>query len=174
MILWISGISGSGKTTIGKYFYQKFKRKNKNTIFIDGDEFRALFNNDLKYSLKDRDKNARRLTYFVKYLSDQKINIIIAANLTSQKYRNWCKKNLKNYLQIYIKAKLSSLKKRDYKKLYKRAINKRIKNVVGVDLSFNLPKNVDLYLTNDDTKKSFLKKTHQIKKLIKERNLKIF
>ena len=146
----------------------------ENTIFIDGDEFRALFNNDLKYSLKDRDKNARRLTYFVKYLSDQKINIIIAANLTSQKYRNWCKKNLKNYLQIYIKAKLSSLKKRDYKKLYKRAINKRIKNVLGVDLPFNLPKNIDLYLINDDTKKSFLKKTHQIKKLIKERNLKIF
>jgi len=174
MILWISGISGSGKTTIGKYFYKKFKHKNKNTIFIDGDEFRALFNNDLKYSLKDRDKNARRLTYFVKYLSDQKINIIIAANLTSQKYRNWCKKNLKNYLQIYIKAKLSSLKKRDYKKLYKRAINKRIKNVLGVDLPFNLPKNIDLYLINDDTKKSFLKKTHQIKKLIKERNLKIF
>ena len=77
-------------------------------------------------------------------------------------------------MQVYIKAKIESLIKRDYKKLYKRAINKRIKNVVGVDLPFNHPKKIDLYLTNDDTKKNFLKKIHQIKKLIKERNLKIF
>ena len=92
MILWITGISGSGKTTIGKSFYKKFKKKNKNTIFLDGDEFRSLFGNDLKYSIKDRDKNAQRMTAFVKYLSNQKINLIISANITSNKYRVWCKK----------------------------------------------------------------------------------
>ena len=53
MILWITGISGSGKTTIGKYFFKKFQKKYKNTLFLDGDEFRSIFGNDLKYTIKD-------------------------------------------------------------------------------------------------------------------------
>lgn len=173
MILWITGISGSGKTTLAKFYYKKFVSKNKNTIFLDGDEFRSLFGNDLKYTLKDRDTNALRMTSFVKYISNQNINLIISANITSEKYRRWCRKNLKNFLQIYIQAELKSLLKRDYKKLYKKAISKKIKNVVGVDMPFNHPKKVDLYLTNDGTKKSFLKKINEINKLIKRKNIKI-
>ena len=174
MILWITGISGSGKTTIGKSFYKKFKKKNKNTIFLDGDEFRSLFGNDLKYSIKDRDKNAQRMTAFVKYLSNQKINLIISANITSNKYRVWCKKNLKNFIQIYIKARIQSLIKRDYKGLYKKALNKKIKNVVGVDLPFKDPKKIDLILHNDETKTKFLKKTEEVEKFLKKNNVKIY
>ena len=174
MILWITGISGSGKTTIGKSFYKKFKKKHKNTIFLDGDEFRSLFGNDLKYSIKDRDKNAQRMTAFVKYLSNQKINLIISANITSNKYRVWCKKNLKNFIQIYIKARIQSLIKRDYKGLYKKALNKKIKNVVGVDLPFKDPKKIDLILYNNETKNKFLKKTKEVEKFLKQNNVKIY
>ena len=56
------------------------------------------------------------MTSFVKYISAQKINLIISANITSEKYRKWCRTNLKNFLQIYIRATLNQLKKRDYKK----------------------------------------------------------
>ena len=86
------------------------------------------------------------MTAFVRYLSNQRINLIISANITSKKYRIWCKKNLKNFIQIYIKAKLKSLVKRDYKNLYKRAINKKIKNVIGVDLPFKDPQKIDLLI----------------------------
>lgn len=174
MIIWITGISGSGKTTLGKYFFKNFKKKYKNTIFLDGDEFRSLFSNDLKYTIKDRDKNAERMTAFVKYISNQSINLIISANITSQKYRNWCKKNLKNFVQIYIRASLESLKSRDYKKLYSKALSGKIKNVVGVDLPFNEPKNIDLFLDNNDSKKSFLEKTRLINKSLKEKKIKIY
>ncbi len=174
MILWITGISGSGKTTIGKFFFNKFKKKYKNTVFLDGDEFRSLFGNDLKYTIKDRDKNAERMTAFVRYLSNQKINLIISANITSKKYRIWCKKNLKNFIQIYIKAKLKSLVKRDYKNLYKRAINKKIKNVIGVDLPFKDPQKIDLLISNDETKIKFLKKTREIEKILKQKRVKIY
>ena len=67
MILWFTGISGVGKTTIAKYVYKKLKKKRKNLIHIDGDNFRKMFNNDLGYRLKDRDKNATRLINFVNY-----------------------------------------------------------------------------------------------------------
>ena len=94
MIIWITGISGAGKTTLGKALFKKFKKKNNSTIYLDGDQIRNIFNKDLNYSLKDRNLNAERLTKLVKYLSEQKKNIIISANLTSTKYRTWCRKNL--------------------------------------------------------------------------------
>ena len=174
MILWFTGISGAGKTTIGSYFFKKFKNKNKNTIMIDGDEFRNVFSNDLKYTLKDRNKNAERITSLVKYISNQNINIIVAANLTSKKYRDWCKKNLKNYINVYINANISSLIKRDYKNLYKKALNKKIKNVVGVDIPAIIPKKVDIIIQNDNTKKNFLNKIKKIEEYIKEKKIKVF
>ena len=87
-IIWITGISGVGKTTLAKYFLKFLK----NYIWIDGDKFRDLFNNDIKYSLSDRNKNAERLIKFVDFLSKQKFNLIISANLTSDKYK-------KNYVE---------------------------------------------------------------------------
>lgn len=174
MILWFTGISGAGKTTISSYFFNKLKKKNKNTIIIDGDKFRKVFSNDLKYTLKDRNKNAERITSLVKYLSGQNINIIVAANLTSEKYRVWCKKHLKNYINVYINANISSLVKRDYKNLYKKALNKKIKNVVGVDIPAIIPKKVDIIIENNNTKKNFLKKIKKIEEYIKEKKIKVF
>ena len=155
-------------------FLKNLKKKNKNTIFLDGDEFRTLFSNDLKYTIKDRDKNAERMTAFVKYISNQSINLVISANITSQKYRNWCKKNLKNFVQIYIRASIESLKSRDYKGLYKKALSGKIKNVVGVDLPFSDPKKIDLFLSNNGSKKEFLKKVSIIKKFLKKNKIKIY
>ena len=118
MVIWITGISGSGKSTLGNFFYNKFKKNYPSTIFFDGDQFRKVFANDINYTLKDRDLNAVRLTSLVKYLSTQKVNIIISANLTSQKYRNWCKKNICNYFEVFIDTPIDLLvKHRDYKKL---------------------------------------------------------
>jgi adenylylsulfate kinase-like enzyme len=173
MILWITGISGSGKTTLGKHFYKQFIKKKKNTIYLDGDEFRSLFGNDLKYTIKDRDTNAKRMTSFVRYISCQKINLIISANITSEKYRKWCRKNLKNFFQVYIRATIKQLKKRDYKSLYSKAFSGKIKNVMGVDLPFDEPKNIDLFLENNGSKKSFLEKIILVKKFLKEKKIKI-
>tara|TARA_B100000886_G_scaffold22156_1_gene14107 strand:+ start:27350 stop:27874 length:525 start_codon:yes stop_codon:yes gene_type:complete len=174
MVVWITGISASGKSTLGKYFFKKFKNKKKNTIFFDGDEFRKIFHDDIKYTLKDRDTNAIRLTSLVKYLSDQKTNIIISANITSQKFRDWCKKNVKNYFEIFINTPIEILKKRDYKKLYKNAFSGKIKNVVGVDIKFIKPKNPDLIINNSSTKRDLYLNYNKILQEIKTRKIKIY
>lgn len=169
MVIWITGISGAGKTTLAKNFLKQSKKK---LIYFDGDEFRKIFKNDIKYTLKERNINAERLTRLVKYLSDQKKNLIISANLTSYKYRFWCRKNIKDFIEIFIVSKIDNLIKRDYKKLYSNALKKKIKNVVGVDMPFKIPKGSNIYITNDGTKKEFLKKIKVIKKYIKERKIK--
>ncbi len=174
MVIWFTGISGSGKSTLSKYFLKKFKKKNKKTIFIDGDQFRRLFLNDVKYSLRDRDRNAARLTSLVKYISDQEINVIVAANLTSQRFRNWNKKNIKNYLEIFIDVPMKILFQRDTKNLYKKAIKKKIKNVVGVDIKFRKPINPDLIINNHRSKKYLYQSYREIINKIRKKNIKFY
>jgi len=174
VVIWITGISGSGKSTLGKYFFKRFKKTYKNSIFFDGDEFRSIFLNDINYTLNDRDKNAKRLTSLTKYLSDQKVNIIISANITSQKYRNWCKKNIKNYFELFLETSFNNLLKRDYKNLYKKALKKKIRNVVGVDIPFKKPKKPDLIIENNDSKKELYKNYLYILKVIRGKKLKLF
>ena len=174
MVIWITGISASGKSTFGKYFFKKFKKIKKNTIFFDGDEFRKIFHNDIKYTLRDRDINAIRLTSLVKYVSDQKTNLIVSANITSQKFRDWCKKNVKNYFEIFIDTPIEVLRKRDYKKLYKNAFSGKIKNVVGVDIKFIKPKNPDLIIDNSKTKKDLYLNYSKILKEINNKKIKIY
>ena len=52
MVIWITGISASGKSTLGKFFFKRFRKINNNTVFFDGDEFRKIFHNDIKYTLR--------------------------------------------------------------------------------------------------------------------------
>ncbi len=166
MILWISGISGVGKTTLARKLYKLIKKKTDNVVWIDGDQFRKIFNNDLKYTLKDRNKNAQRICSFVKFLSSQNINIILSANLTSNKYRSWCKKNLKNYISVYIDSSLDNLFKRDKKNIYN---NKKLKkNVVGLGIKKNRPTYVNYFIQNNSNKKAFLGEAKNIIKLVKK------
>ncbi len=166
MIIWFKGISGVGKSTLGSYFFKFLKKKNKNFIYIDGDTFRKLFNNDIGYTLRDRNINASRLCNFVKFLQLQRINIVVAANLTSKKFQVWAKKNYRDYLSIYIESELSNLKKRDKKKIYK---NK--KNVVGINIKYDLPKNFDLHIKNNLSKKVFLKNIKLLQNLIRKKKI---
>tara|TARA_B100001027_G_C16203447_1_gene301638 strand:- start:92 stop:583 length:492 start_codon:yes stop_codon:yes gene_type:complete len=147
-IIWITGISGTGKTTLAKY-YLKFL---KNFIWIDGDQFRKLFNNDLGYTLYDRNKNAERLINFSKFLFEQNNSIIISANLTSKKYKKMIKKTFKNITHINIDVDFNKLKNRDKKSIYNKT-----KNVVGKDIK--IKKTLKLYdyeIINNGTKKKFL------------------
>ena len=174
MILWITGISGAGKTTIAKQLYKKFKKKYKSSLYLDGDEIRSVFQNNLKYTLKDRNKNAERFIALAEYLSNQNINLIISANITSNKYRLIARRKLKNFLEIHISTNLKNLIKRDYKCLYKNALKGKIKNVVGVDIKYQKPKKVDFMIENNGSKKEFLYNIKHILLSLKKSRKKIF
>ena len=147
-IIWITGISGAGKSVLAS----NLKTKLKKFIKFDGDEFRKLFNNDIGYNVKDRNKNAERLIAMLGYLYEQNISIIVAANITSPKYLVICKKKFKQFIHVHIDVPIELLKKRDKKNVYK---NK--KNIVGLDLKYTNYKKANIYIKNVGSKKSFSK-----------------
>ena len=84
MLIWITGLSGSGKTTIGKRVYEKLKAKMLNTIFLDGDNFREILGNDLGHSPKDRLENAKRIHHELSIPMLARIPIIPGYNDTAE------------------------------------------------------------------------------------------
>ena len=139
-------------------------------ILIDGDAFRKAMNHDLGYTLNDRKKNALRLIKISKYFSDQKVNVIISANLVFQNYRNWCKKNIPSFLEVYIETKKDLLKKRNKQKIF----YKSKKNVLGRDIKVKKPHKPHLIINNNYSKNFFLKTVKLIDNSIKKKKIRIY
>ena len=149
MIIWLIGMSASGKTTIGKKIYEKLKHSNEKWIFLDGDVFRNILGEDLGHSIEDRKKNAYRISRFCEFLSSQNINVIACVLSIFHDNQKYNKENIPGYKEIYIDVKFDNLLKRDNKKLYKKALSGKIKNVVGVDIKFKPPLSPDLIIENN-------------------------
>lgn len=151
-VYWITGLSGAGKTTIGKLLHNRIKENKKNVVFLDGDVLREIFGNDLGYSIEDRKKSAMRNSKLCKVLSEQDIDVICATISMFDECRNWNRKNINNYREIYVKVPMEVLIKRDQKGIYSGALKGEIKNVMGVDIEFEEPKNPDIVVLNDGSK----------------------
>ena len=148
MLIWVTGISGTGKTTIARKLFDRVKTRLSPIIYLDGDEFRNAMGGDLGFTLVDRDKNAIRMTRMCKLLCEQGINVICGANLTSQRFRDWCATEIPEYYEIYVEVPINVLMERDTKNLYKSAIEGTKKDVVGVNIPFTRPHNPFLIIDN--------------------------
>lgn len=163
MVIWIIGCSGAGKTYLSKQLYVNLKSKLKKIIWVDGDKFRKKYSKDLKYSIRDRRKNSKRIQKYC-YEYEKKNYIVICSILSI--FKDHQKKNrslFSDYIQVFIKANLLKLKSRNNKKIYSSK-----KNVVGIDLKFPKPYKSDLVFSNEFNNK-FLKNTRKIEKLIYEK-----
>jgi len=152
MVIWFIGLSGSGKTTLSKLVHDRLKPKLPNLVRLDGDIFRAVFGNDVDHTVEGRRKNAERMSNISKYLSDQGIHVIAAVLSIFPEWQEWNRNNIKDYAQVYIKASLEVLKKRDGNNLYAPALEGKLKNVVGVDIPFPEPANTDMVIDNNRDK----------------------
>ncbi len=147
MVIWITGLAGSGKTTLVNLSLKTVKNLIGPTFHIDGDEFRKCFENDLGYSLKDRNTNAMRLINFIEYINNQNINVICSANLTSPEYRKLAREKFKNFFEVFIKVEMETLYKRK-PEIYTKSQTKE-SPVAGLEIKFEDPKSADLILDNN-------------------------
>jgi adenylylsulfate kinase-like enzyme len=149
MVIWIIGLSGSGKTTLATQVVQRIRAENGKVVLLDGDLIRALFGNDVDHTIDGRRRNAERLSFLTKYLSDQGIDVVAAVLSIFPEWREWNRKNVENYNEVYMKTSMETLLRRDIKNLYAKAMRGEIPNVVGVDIPFPEPETPELVLDNN-------------------------
>tara|TARA_B100001057_G_C22841975_1_gene947439 strand:- start:1503 stop:2012 length:510 start_codon:yes stop_codon:yes gene_type:complete len=147
-LIWITGLAGSGKTTIGKGLYNQIKKKEANTVIIDGDQYRELFGQS-GYSKKERLLVARNIVKLCEFLILQDINVICCTISLFKEIHALNRKTFKNYYDIFISCEMDELIRRDQKGLYKKAYKDQIDNVVGVDIEFDEPLNPFLKINNN-------------------------
>lgn len=147
MIIWLIGISGAGKTTIGKKLEQHFNEIGKKCYLLDGDEVRDLFDRDLGYSDAEREANIKRIILGA-YLLDKNDIIGIICNIAPLEHlRQLSRKKIAGYNEIYLKKDLNISMKNDVKGIYQENIGKT--QIVGLDATFDEPQTPDLVLEVD-------------------------
>lgn len=148
IVFWLTGLSGAGKTTIGKLLYEKLKKEKSNVVFLDGDILREVFGSDLGYSLEDRRKSAMRNARLCKMLSDQDQVVVCCTISMFDEVRNWNRDNIKLYKEIYLQVSEDILRARNQKGLYS---GESLADLVGFGVNMEEPKNPDMLIVNDGT-----------------------
>ena len=147
-VYWLTGLSGAGKTTIGRLWYEKLRECGEHVVFLDGDELRQVFGGSLGYALEDRRKAAMNYARLCALLSKQGSSVVCCTISMFDSVRKWNREHIPGYIEIYIQASMETLRQRDQKGLYSAGRQ----NVAGVDFQVELPKTPDLILDNDGQK----------------------
>ncbi len=144
-VYWLTGLSGAGKTTIGRLWYERLKASGKAVVFLDGDELRQVFGGRLGYTAEERRKAAMNYARLCALLSKQGLTVVCCTISMFDSVRAWNRENIPGYFEVYIQASMETLRRRDQKGLYSTGRQ----DVAGVDFQVELPKKPDLILNND-------------------------
>jgi cytidine diphosphoramidate kinase len=152
-VYWVTGLSGAGKTTIGKELYNRLKEKDEAVVFLDGDILRAIFKDETDFSTDGRNRLSMIYARLCRELSDQGQTVICATISNYQECRNWNKDNISHYHEIYIRVPLEILQQRDSKGIYARAKNGELTNVIGIDIAYSEPEFPNITIDNNGNRK---------------------
>lgn len=156
MILWIIGMSGAGKTTLGSEIYRQLKEEYPHTVILDGEIVRELFDNDLGHNIADRRRNSDRITRLCNFLNQQGIHVVCPVLSIFHDAQSWNHAHWHDYFEVYIDAPLDTLIARDPKGLYQAALRGEVKNVVGIDIPFLPPLQPDFVIRSTGTRVDLL------------------
>ncbi len=140
-VLWFTGLSGSGKSTIAQALERKLYAQGYHTKLLDGDNIRTGLNNNLGFSLEDRKENIRRIAEVAKLFAQAGSICLCSFVSPTQEIRKLAREIIgeKDFLEIYVNAPLEVCEARDVKGLYAKARAGHIKNFTGIDSPFEAP-----------------------------------
>jgi len=144
LIVWITGISGAGKTTLCTQLSRLLKPHIPELVEIDGDFVRETFGNNLGFKEPDRFEQIRRIQRLARELDRQGLVVLVAALYANSELLSWNRDNIEDYFEIYLDAPLSLVQARDAKGLYAKAARGEMPDVVGIDVPWHAPQNADL------------------------------
>ena len=150
-VVWLTGLSGSGKSTIAVALEKKLHEKGFKSFLLDGDNIRTGLNKDLGFSESDRKENIRRIGEVCKLMYDAGLIVIASFVSPFKSERDFVRSLLpaNNYAEVFVNASLESCEARDVKGLYKEARKGLISEFTGIDSPYELPLHPDLTLNTD-------------------------
>jgi adenylylsulfate kinase-like enzyme len=165
-IVWFTGLSGAGKTTLAKILCSRLTKLNFKVQNIDGDNFRKKNKNTNKFSKKNIIENNLSIIKHITKIQKNYDFILVSVISPLLKTRNFARiKFGKNYYEVYVKCKIKTLEQRDTKKLYEKAKKRLVKNLIGYNskIRYEISKYKKIRINTDA-----LNKTNSIKKIMKK------
>lgn len=148
--IWFTGLSGSGKTTLSKRLELELRRRGIQKVeLLDGDVIRTHLSEGLGFSKEDRDANIKRIGFVCKLLSRNGVVAIAAAISPYREIRDFNRKEIGDFVEVYCKCPLEICIRRDVKGLYRKALAGEIKNYTGVDDPYEEPLKPEVTLETD-------------------------
>jgi len=143
LLIWLSGLSGSGKSTIANELEKKLFENGYLSYLLDGDNIRIGLNKDLGFSDNDRKENIRRISEVSRLMLDAGLIVITAFISPFEEERELAKSLVKeeNYFLVHVNCSVKKCEERDVKGLYKKARAGEIKNFTGIDSPYEIPDN---------------------------------
>lgn len=142
-IVWITGLSGAGKTTVAQQVVKRLRAEGKSVIFLDGDELREVFGaitpNEENHGREGRINLAMQYSRLCGVLASQGFTVVIATISLFREVHEWNRHNLLGYFEVYLKVPLEELRRRDPKGIYRKHQTGELKNVAGLDLKIDEP-----------------------------------
>jgi adenylylsulfate kinase-like enzyme len=147
-VFWITGLSGAGKSTVGRELWTRLRAAGRLVTFLDGDDLRAAIAEDLGHSAEDRRRSAMRNARLCRLLVEQGADVVCATISLFHEVQRWNRKNIPGYREIYLRVPIDELRRRDGKGIYAGAERGETTDVVGLDLTAEVPESPDLVLDN--------------------------
>ncbi len=169
LMIWFTGLSGSGKSTLALALEERLSREGKICRVLDGDNIRTGINNNLGFSIEDRQENIRRIAEVSKLFVDTGIITIAAFISPTRQIRALARDIIgaDDFFEIYVNTPLEVCEQRDVKGLYKKARAGLIKEFTGINSAFEEPERADLVI--DTSKQSLEESVDMIMKAIESR-----
>jgi adenylyl-sulfate kinase len=168
-VLWLTGLSGSGKSTIAEIVEGELVARRIRVERLDGDIVRQGLTSDLGFSKEDRAKNIERVTFVAKLLSRNGVGCVCSFISPYQSVRDKVRIETTNFIEVFVDASLDAVIERDVKGLYKKAIAGEIPNFTGISDPYEAPEEPDLRIQTDD--ETPLESANQILEYLEDRGL---
>ncbi len=151
-LLWFTGLSGSGKSTIANLVEQKLFQQGVRTYMLDGDNIRKGINKDLTFAPEDRTENIRRIAEVANLMVEAGLVTLAAFVSPYKKDRENIKSIVKdvNFIEIFVNTSVEECERRDVKGLYKKARAGEIKNMTGISAPYEAPENPDIEIKTEE------------------------
>ncbi|MFW9867194.1 MAG: adenylyl-sulfate kinase [Candidatus Thorarchaeota archaeon] len=147
--LWFTGLPCSGKSVLADAVAEELRKKGMKVERLDGDIVRKSLTRDLGFSEEDRNMNIERVTFVAKLLTRNGVAVLASFVSPYNKIRAYSRKEIGDYILVYVKCSLQECERRDIKGMYAKARAGEIKNFTGIDHPFEEPDQADIIVETD-------------------------